>query len=134
MVYITNSQCSAPQASHADGGPLVQPLAGSPYSVCMSSDAGKSWRTIPAPSQFAHTMGGGVIDQQGRLYAETTTSGSAIEIWRYDPVSNLWGKVTSTPTDGSLKAATPTGTNGNVALWFMGTGQGKLVLYRYVEK
>jgi hypothetical protein len=31
-------------------------------------------------------------------------------------------------------AVTPTNTNGNVALWFMGTGQGKLVLYRYEEK
>jgi hypothetical protein len=133
-VYLTNTRCPAAQALHAGGVSLVQPLAGSPYSVCMSSDAGKSWRTIPVPSQFAYTMGGGVIDQQGRLYTVTTTSGSATEIWRYDPISDMWSKVTNVPTDGSLMAVTPTSANGNVALWFLGTGQGKLVLYRYVEK
>jgi hypothetical protein len=67
VIYLTNTRCPATQAFRAGSGPLAQPFAGSPYSACLSSDVGKSWRMVLAPSQFASTMGGGVIDQQGRL-------------------------------------------------------------------
>jgi hypothetical protein len=129
QVYISNTQCPASQAFYTGGGPLVQPLAGGGFNLCMSSNGGINWKTITAPS------GGSHIDPQGRIYTWAIFSpGSAIRISRYDPVSNMWSTVTNVPTDGSLMAVTPTSTNGNVALWFMGTGQGKLVLYRYEEK
>ncbi len=129
VVYLTNTACPASQAFHAGGGPVVQ-LAGSRFSLCMSSDAGKSWRTITAPSQFAYTMGGGVIDQQGRLYTQVTMSGS-MEICQYDPATATWSKVTQAPRDGSVLAGTPTGANGTTDLWLMSTS-GQIALYRYV--
>jgi hypothetical protein len=129
VVYLTNTMCAASQAFHAGGGPVVQ-LAGSRFSLCMSSDAGKSWRTITAPSQFAYTMGGGVIDQQGQLYTQVTMSGST-EIWHYDPATATWSMVTQAPHDGSVLAGTPTGANGATVLWLMSTS-GQIVLYRYV--
>ncbi len=135
QVYISNTQRPASQAFHTGAGPLVQPLAGGGFNLCMSSNSGTNWQTITAPTQLSATMGGGQIDPQGRFYTSATpTSGSAMEIWRYDPVSNMWSKVTNAPMDGSLMAVTPTDANGNVALWLMGTGQGKLALYRYEEK
>lgn len=130
VVYLTNTRCPATQAFHAGSGPLAKPFAGSPYSVCMSSDAGKSWRTVLAPSQFAQTIGGGVIDQQGRLYAQTPLSGAA-EIWRYDPAAATWSKVTQAPQEGSVLAATPTGAHATTVLWLM-TTNGQVALYRYI--
>jgi len=96
----------------------------------MSSDAGKSWRTVTAPNQFAQTMGRGVVDQQGRLYTQVTTAG-AVEIWRYDPTAETWSKVTQAPRDGDVLAGTPTGSHGATVLWFMSTS-GQAALYRYV--
>jgi hypothetical protein len=129
VVYLTNTACPASQAFHVGGGPVVQ-LAGSRFSLCLSSDAGKSWRTISAPSQFAYTMCGGVIDQQGGLYTQVTMSG-VMEIWRYDPATATWSKVMQAPHDGSVLAGTPTGANGVTVLWLMSTS-GQIVLYRYV--
>lgn len=135
QVYISNTQCPASQAFHTGGGPLFQPLAGGGFNLCASSDGGINWQTITAPTQLSAMMGGGQVDPQGRFYTwATPTPGSAMETWRYDPVSKMWSKVTTVPTDGFLMAVTPTGTNGNNAMWFMGTGQNKLVLYRYEEK
>lgn len=132
LIYLTNTRCPALQAFHADGGPLIQRLAGGGFSLCMSSDGGTNWQTITAPSQLAATMGGGLVDQQGRFYAYATpTPGSAMEIWRYDPTTSIWSKLTALPAEGSPQAVTPTGTNGNVALWFMGNAPGNLILYRY---
>lgn len=130
VIYLTNTRCPAAQAFHAGGGPLLRPLAGSPFSMCMSSDAGKSWRTVTAPNQFAQTIGGGVVDQQGRLYTQVTTAG-AVEIWRYDPTAETWSKVTQAPRDGDVLAGTPTGAHGTTVLWFMSTS-GQAALYRYV--
>jgi hypothetical protein len=130
VIYLTNTRFPAAQAYTTGGGPLLRPLAGSPFSLCMSSDAGKSWRTLSAPSQFASTMAGGVVDQQGRLYTRATTSGS-MEIWRYNPATDTWSKVTQVPRDGTVIAGTPTGANGNTTLWFMSTS-GQAVLSRYV--
>jgi hypothetical protein len=131
VVYLTNSRCPASQALHAGGGPLARPFAGSPFSLCLSSDAGKSWNTLTPPGQFASTMGGGVIDQQGRLYTQATISSSLEEIWRYDPVTATWSKVTQAPRDGTLLAGTSTGANGATVLWLMSTS-GQAALYRYV--
>ncbi len=132
LIYLTNTRCPASQAFHADGGPLIQQLAGGGFNLCMSSDGGTNWRTITAPTQLAATMGGGLVDLQGRFYAYATpTSGSAMEIWRYNPINSSWSKLTALPAEGSLQAVTPTGTNGNVALWFMGNAPGNLILYRY---
>lgn len=116
VVYLTNTRCSAAQAFHAGYQAAFLPLAGSGYSICMSNDGGKSWKTVLAPSQFAQTMGGGVIDRQGRLYAQATTSGTG-EIWRYDPATATWSKVTHAPQEGSVLAATPISANGTTALW-----------------
>jgi hypothetical protein len=121
---------SSSQAFHARGGPLVQPLAGSPFSLCLSSDEGRSWRTITPPGQFAYTMGGGVVDRQGRLYAQATVPGS-VEIWRYDPATATWSKVTQAPSEGHVLAGTSTGADGTSVLWLMRT-TGQAVLYRYV--
>ncbi len=129
LVYINNISCPASQASLSGAGPLVQLLAGGGFNLCMSSDGGINWKTITAPS------GGNQIDPYGRFYTWVSISPvSAIQISRYDPANKIWSQVTNAPTDGSLMAVTPTGANGNVALWFLGTSQGKLVLYRYVEK
>ncbi len=129
QLYINNEQCPSSQASLTGAGPLVQPLAGGAHNLCMSSDGGTNWQTITAPS------GGSQIDPQGRFYiCEIFASGSANQISRYDPASKTWSTVTKVPADGSLMAVTPAGTNGNDSMWFLGTGQGKLVLYRYVEK
>ncbi len=129
LVYLTNTRCPAAQAFHASGGPLALPLAGSPFSMCMSSDGGKNWRTLSAPSQFAQTMGGGVVDQKGRLYAQVATSGS-VEVWRYDP-AETWSKGVQAPRGGNVLAGTPAGANGTTVIWFM-TTSGQTALFRYV--
>jgi hypothetical protein len=130
VIYLTNTRCPAVQTLHAGYQAAFLPFAGGGYSICMSNDGGKSWRTILAPSQFAQTMGGGVIDQQGRLYAQAPVSGAG-EIWRYDPAAATWSKVTQSPQEGSVLAGTPTGANGTTALWLM-TTSGQAALYRYV--
>jgi hypothetical protein len=129
VVYLTNTRCPASQAFHA-GGPLYQSLAGGSFSLCVSSDGGRSWRTITPPGQIASTMGGGVVDRQGRLYVQATTSGSR-EIWRYDPATATWSKMTQVPREGTLLAGTSTGANGTTILWLM-SPSGQAVLYRYV--
>jgi hypothetical protein len=105
----------------------------------MSSDEGKSWRTITAPSQLAYAIYRRVIDPQGCFYAQGTPSGSIEEIWRYDPATDAWSKVTQAahpgddeaPLEGDVLAGTSTGANGTTVLWFMST-TGQPVLYRYV--
>jgi hypothetical protein len=74
-------------------------------------------------------MQGGVIDAQGRFYAATFSSTPA-EIWRYDPASDIWSKVTTEPAEGTLLQITPAGTNGQVTLWFLRTAQEQYALYR----
>jgi len=80
-------------------------------------------------------MGSGPIDPQGRFYnVATNTPNSVPEIWRYDPTNNAWSKVVALPTGGTIQAVTSIGTNGNIAIWFLATAQGKYVLYRYEVK
>ena len=98
----------------------------------MSSDGGVNWRTISVPSQVAISMGGVMIDPQGRVYAYIPyMPGSMMDFWRYEPAVDTWSKVTRAPTEGSLLAVTSIDTHGHVALWLMGTAQEKLELYRY---
>lgn len=75
-------------------------------------------------------MGGGVVDRQGRFYAQATTSGS-VEIWHYDPATATWSKVTQAPSEGNILAGTSTGADGTSVLWLMSTNS-QAVLYRYV--
>ena len=132
MVYLTNTPCSSSQAFQPGAMALFQPRAGGGFSLCMSSDGGTNWRNITAPSNLALSMGGGPIDPQGRFYAVATNTPNSIpEIWRYDPTTNTWSKMAELQAGGSLQAVTSRGTNGNIAMWFLATAQGKYVLYRY---
>lgn len=71
-----------------------------------------------------------LIDVQGRFYTLTLFTAQP-DLWRFDPASNSWGKLTTAPSEGSFMLVTPMGTHGDVALWFLGTRQGQVVLYRY---
>ncbi|HEU5383584.1 MAG TPA: sialidase family protein [Ktedonobacteraceae bacterium] len=130
VIYLTNTRCPVAQALRVDSRLPVHPLAGSPFSMCMSRDSGKNWKTLLSPSQFAQTMGGGAVDPQGRLYTQVTTPDS-VAIWRYNPVTDLWEKVTQAPGVGNLLAGTPPVANGSTVLWFLRT-DGPPALYRYL--
>lgn len=127
VMYLSNTRCPPAQTFRVDGQVPVQPLAGSSLSMCMSRDAGKSWKTLQAPGLV---MGGGVIDQQGYLYTQAITSDSA-EIWRYAPLADTWGELTQAPRTGEILAGTPSGAKGLTALWLMSTS-GQAALYRFI--
>lgn len=130
VMYLTNTRCPVAQAFRADNWFPTRPSAGSPFSMCTSRDAGKTWKTLQAPGPLAQVMSGGVVDQQGRLYTQATTSG-LVEIWCYDPVADMWSQVAQAPRAGNVLAETPTGTAGTTALWLMSTSDQK-ALYRYI--
>lgn len=105
LICISNTRYPVSQAFHTGEGLLIQPLAGGAYTLCMSSDGGINWGTITASSPLVASMGG---DPQGRFYTfATPTPDSAMEIWRYDPTTDTWSKVTTAPAEGSLQAVTP---------------------------
>jgi hypothetical protein len=126
LICISNTRCPDSQAFHTGGGLLIQPLAGGAYNLCMSSDGGINWEPLRLLPRLQLRWVGGQLDPQGWFYTfATPIPDSAMGIWRYDPTTDTWSKVTKAPAEGSLQAVTP---NGNVALWFMGTAQGKLLL------
>ena len=129
VLYI-QARCPNTQAlqKQTGTGPLAR-FAGGTLQLCMSRDAGISWQTVTIPSSLSQTMQGGVIDAQGRFYAATFSSTPA-EIWRYDPASDIWSKVTTEPAEGTLLQITPAGTNGQVTLWFLRTAHEQYALYR----
>ena len=53
-------------------------------------------------------------------------------IRRYDPTSNSWSDVTRPPTPGFMLQVAPAQANSGAILWFIGTGNGRESLYRYV--
>ena len=128
LVYI-RAQCPSTQASQTRSGtvPLAS-YAGGIFGLCMSRNAGATWQTISAPQELSRSMTGGLIDAQGSFYTFTLFN-TPKELWRYNPASNAWSKLTAEPTEGTFMQVTSY--NSNVALWFLGTAQGKYTLYRY---
>ena len=61
----------------------------------------------------------------------SSISAYSVSIERYDPSTNIWNTLASSPASGALLALTPGGTGGDV-LWFMGMNKGGQVLYRFV--
>lgn len=132
VIYLTNTRSSAVQMYRADKKAAFLPLAGGGYSMCMSKDGGKNWRTLVPPNQMTFTMSRGAVDQQGRLYTQATTS-ETVEIWLYNPAADTWGKIAQAPLVGLFLATTQVGANGPAVLWFMSTN-GRATLYRYITR
>lgn len=131
-VLFIQARCPSAQAvqQQPGTGPLAR-SAGATLELCMSRDAGANWQAVTLPSSLSRTMYGGLIDAQGRFYASTFSSTPA-EVWRYDPASDTWSRLTTEPAGGIVMLVSPAGANGRMALWFLRTAQGQYTLYRSV--
>ena len=97
------------------------------FSLQRSSDGGSTWRTVAdVPQAQASLVQSWFVDANGQVVIQANNV-----ILRYDSASNSWSTVTKTPTDGSLLAVTPGDSKSDV-LWYEGSGNGRVGLYRFV--
>jgi hypothetical protein len=104
----------------------VTPATSTPQASLPTINAGNS-QAESQNSHFDRSLNGGRA-----LSSPTSIVAPSPYIQLYDPMTNKWSRLATTPAYGSLTEVTPAATNGGTVLWFMGMNNKEVDLYRYV--
>ena len=92
----------------------------------------KGWFVSPDGRAFLATAGEGSILPHEQATPVTTPLPASLLLKSYDPATNTWSDVTTTPASGVLFALTPSKANGGAVLWLLSSNNVSSVLLRYV--
>lgn len=117
---------SLPPLRASQGGFIARVYENAAFRLHISKDGGTTWQDVPT-SPNSSSAQQWLVGPDGHAY---TFSGQANGMQSYDPTTNQWRDVVTPPGADNLLVAT--GSNGSYTVWFMGTGEGKSALYRYM--
>jgi hypothetical protein len=135
QVYVSTLAAYNGPTSSGGGAPGAQSTA-----IVSTAEAtkvsGKSAFMPPQNAISAPSRNTNQVPSTGGAPAATavvpTAPAQSSTIQRYDPTTGKWSLITNPPAGGLLVAVTPSGTNGGVALWFLGLSNNGNILYRYI--
>ncbi len=110
----------------ATGSPTA--IAGTAVPVTPNTSTPRAFQGTHQGYSYSDTT----VDVQGLLSSRSSIVAPSPYIRSYDPVTNKWSRVTTTPVYGFLVEVTPAATNGGAVMWFMGMNNKEVDLYRYV--
>ncbi len=87
-------------------------------------------QSVP-PTGNVPSTGMAAMSGQPQAASFSITASPQASILMYDPSTNQWSTVTSPPTYGTFLGVTGGSSNSDI-LWFLGSANGQVALYRYV--
>ncbi|HJT57354.1 MAG TPA: hypothetical protein VJ761_12715 [Ktedonobacteraceae bacterium] len=90
---------------------------------------------VVSPPQASYGIQNGndtAVDVHAPMSSQAPMAALSLYIQRYDPVANKWSRVVMPPAYGLVIQVTAAETNRGAVLWFMGTNNKEVDLYRYV--
>jgi len=101
------------------------------FFLSMSSDGGIHWRTVTKDNQLIAVLNW-FVSADGQVYTLSNVVEGGTKVVHYNPATDTWSDVTTTPTIGALLATTSGNIQHGVVLWLVSSSNEQPILYRYV--